>query len=163
MNGQKRAFLHTRLGCIEIEGTAQGVSSINFVNHKVDIYTVPSCLKTCFGQLEEYFSGARHEFSFLLDLKGTPFQLKIWNELLKIPYGTTISYLDLARRIGNVKALRAVGGANGANPVMIVVPCHSVIGANGKLVGYRGGLKRKKWLLEHEHAFSQRDLFYGKA
>ena len=163
MNSQKRAFLHTRHGCIEIEGSSQGISAINFVNHKVDIYTVPACLKNCFIQLEEYFSGERHEFSIQLDLKGTPFQVKIWNELLTIPYGTTVSYLEMARRIGNAKAVRAVGGANGANPVMIVVPCHRVIGNNGKLVGYRGGLKRKKWLLEHEHAFSQRDLFYMKA
>jgi methylated-DNA-[protein]-cysteine S-methyltransferase len=88
--------------------------------------------------------------------------LQVWNELLKVPYGTTITYQDLARRIGNLKAIRAVGGANGRNPVSIIVPCHRIIGSNGRLVGYRGGLKRKKWLLEHEHAFAQRDLFYGK-
>jgi methylated-DNA-[protein]-cysteine S-methyltransferase len=113
-------------------------------------------------QLEEYFHGARQDFDLKLDLSGSPFQLKAWQQLLKIPYGTTVSYLELARRMGDEKALRAVGGANGHNPVSVIVPCHRVIGANGKLVGYRGGLKRKKWLLEHEHAFAQRDLFYVK-
>jgi methylated-DNA-[protein]-cysteine S-methyltransferase len=123
---------------------------------------VPSCLRACITQLEAYFHGTRQSFELKLDLEGSPFQIAVWNELLKIPYGHTISYLDLARRMNNEKASRAVGGANGHNPVSVIVPCHRVIGSNGRLVGYRGGLKRKKWLLEHEHAFSQRDLFYGK-
>ena len=163
MNPVKRAFLNTRLGYLEINGSEKGISKIEFLNHKVTIARVPSCLKPCIHQLEEYFAGKRHLFSLELDLQGSPFQLKVWNELLSIPYGDTISYLDLATRIGNAKCVRAVGGANGSNPIVIVIPCHRVIGKDGKLVGYGGGIKRKKWLLEHEHAFSQRDLFYGKA
>ena len=163
MNPVKRAFLKTKLGYLEINGTEKGISKVEFINRKVSITRIPSVLKPCINQLKEYFSGERQEFELELDMEGSPFQIKVWNELLKIPYGTTISYLELARRAGDTKALRAVGGANGANPMVILVPCHRVIGSDGKLVGYGGGLKRKKWLLEHEHAFAQRDLFYGKA
>ena len=162
MNPVKRAFLKTKLGYLEINGSEKGISKIEFINQRVTINRVPSSLKPCVIQLKEYFNGERQTFDLELDMVGSPFQVKVWNELLKIPYGTTISYLELARRVGDIKALRAVGGANGANPVIIVIPCHRVIGRDGKLVGYRGGLRRKKWLLEHEHAFAQRDLFYGK-
>jgi methylated-DNA-[protein]-cysteine S-methyltransferase len=163
MNPIKRAFLHTRLGYIEINGTDKGICKIDFINQRVKITRIPSLLKPCVTQLTEYFAGERQVFDLELDLVGSLFQMKIWNEIVKIPYGTTVSYLELAGRVGDTKALRAVGHANGANPVNIVVPCHRVIGSDGRLVGYRGGLKRKKWLLEHEHAFAQRDLFYGKA
>jgi methylated-DNA-[protein]-cysteine S-methyltransferase len=163
MNPIKRAFLRTPLGFLEINGTEKGICKIEFLNSRVRINRVPASLKPCVEQLKEYFKGERHDFTIELDLSGSPFQVKVWNELLRIPYGKTISYLELARRTGDMKALRAVGGANGANPVVIVVPCHRVIGKDGKLVGYGGGIKRKKWLLEHEHAFAQRDLFYGKA
>jgi methylated-DNA-[protein]-cysteine S-methyltransferase len=163
MNPIKRAFLKTPMGYLEINGTEKGISKIEFLNFKVRITRVPATLRPCVNQLKEYILGKRHNFTIDLDLSGSSFQLRVWNELIKIPYGTTISYLELARRVGDIKALRAVGGANGANPVVIVVPCHRVIGSNGKLVGYGGGIKRKKWLLEHEHAFAQRDLFYGKS
>ncbi len=162
MNQVQRAFLKTPIGFIDIEGSEAGIRSLYFLDFRVKIHRVPSCLKPCVEQLEEYFAGTRHAFDLKLDLQGTPFQLKIWNELVNIPYGTTISYAELARRIGKVHAPRAIGGANGKNPVSVIVPCHRVIGQSGKLVGYRGGLTRKKWLLEHEHAFAQRDLFYGK-
>ena len=162
MNPVQRAFLKTPIGFLEITGSEAGIRSLYFLDFRVKVHRVPLCLRPCVTQLEEYFAGTRDLFDLKLDLQGTPFQLKIWNELLNIPYGTTISYLELARRSGNILALRAIGGANGKNPVSVIVPCHRVIGQNGKLVGYRGGLKRKKWLLEHEHAFAQRDLFYGK-
>jgi len=158
----KRAFFKTKLGYIEINGSDKGICKVEFINRKVKITRVPSSLKPCVIQLKEYFAGERQLFDLELDMIGTVFQKKVWNELLKIPYGTTISYLELARRVGDSKALRAVGGANGSNPMVIVIPCHRVIGSDGKLVGYGGGLRRKKWLLEHEHAFAQRDLFYGK-
>lgn len=103
-------------------------------------------------QIDEYFSGRRKEFNVKITLEGTAFQIKVWNELMKIPYGTTISYKDLAIRIGNKNATRAVGSTNGKNMVGIIIPCHRVIGSNGKLTGYAGGLNRKKWLLEHENA-----------
>ena len=162
MSQVQRAFLKSPIGYIDIEGSEAGIRSLYFLDFKVKVGRTPSCLKACVDQLDEYFAGTRPSFDLRLDLQGTPFQQKIWQELLNIPYGTTTTYLELARRTGNIHALRAIGGANGRNPVSIIVPCHRVIGQSGKLVGYRGGLQRKKWLLEHEHAFAQRDLFYGK-
>jgi methylated-DNA-[protein]-cysteine S-methyltransferase len=101
-------------------------------------------------QLAEYFSGTRKTFDFPLAPKGTPFQLAVWHALLEIPYGDTISYAELARRIGKPSAVRAVGAANGANPIPVIIPCHRVIGSNGTLTGYGGGIERKQWLLAHE-------------
>jgi methylated-DNA-[protein]-cysteine S-methyltransferase len=104
------------------------------------------------GQLDEYFAGRLTRFDIPLQLVGTDFQRRVWSELQRIPYGETISYGELARRVGNPAAVRAVGLANGRNPVAIIVPCHRVIGADGSLTGYGGGLSRKAWLLEHEAA-----------
>jgi len=111
-------------------------------------------------ELDEYFAGARREFSIPLATRGTEFQRRVWSELLKIPYGTTVSYTELTLRLGEIKALRAVGRANGANPVWIIIPCHRVIGANGELTGYAGGLEVKRRLLELEGAL-QPGLFGG--
>lgn len=107
-------------------------------------------------QLEEYFAGKRQRFDLELLPIGTEFQRQVWAELARIPYGETISYGELAHRIGNAKAMRAVGLANGRNPIPIVVPCHRVIGANGSLTGFGGGIERKRWLLEHEARSAQR-------
>lgn len=104
------------------------------------------------AQLEEYFAGERRVFQIALALQGTEFQRRVWAELERIPYGTTTSYGELARRLGDAKACRAVGLANGRNPVSIIVPCHRVIGANGDLTGYGGGIDNKRWLLRHEGA-----------
>ena len=101
-------------------------------------------------QIHEYFAGKRQRFDLELAPKGTPFQLAVWNALLEIPYGDTISYAELARRIGKPSAVRAVGAANGANPIPVIIPCHRVIGSNGTLTGYGGGIERKQWLLAHE-------------
>jgi methylated-DNA-[protein]-cysteine S-methyltransferase len=101
-------------------------------------------------QLQAYFNGLLTEFTVPLAMQGTAFQRRVWNELQQIPYGKTLSYGELANRIGQPQASRAVGLANGRNPISILVPCHRVIGANGKLTGYGGGLERKQWLLEHE-------------
>ena len=101
-------------------------------------------------QLGEYFAGNRESFDLPLVLNGTPFQLSVWRQLQTIPYGKTISYLELAQGIGNPKAVRAVGLANGSNPIPIIVPCHRVIGSDGSLTGFGGGLPRKQWLLDHE-------------
>lgn len=160
MKSVPRAFLKTAIGFIEVTASDKGVRSLNFLDFKVRVPRVPHELKDAVDQLHEYFIGERKEFTVDLDLEGSAFQLKVWSELIKIPYGKTISYHDLAKRIGNPAAFRAVGGANATNPVSVIIPCHRVLGANGRLVGYAGGLKRKKWLLEHEHAFAQRDLFY---
>jgi len=103
-------------------------------------------------QLAEYFAGGRTTFAVPLEPAGTPFQRRVWEALRAIPYGTTLSYSELARRLGDVRATRAVGAANGRNPIPIIVPCHRVVGADGSLTGFGGGLDRKRWLLEHEGA-----------
>lgn len=107
-------------------------------------------LATARAQLEAYLAGELREFDLALASAGTPFQQQVWAELRKIPYGQTISYAELATRIGNPKAMRAVGAANGRNPIAIIVPCHRVIGANGSMTGFGGGIERKVWLLQHE-------------
>jgi methylated-DNA-[protein]-cysteine S-methyltransferase len=104
------------------------------------------------AQLDEYFAGRRTHFDLPLSLTGTPFQRRVWTALAEIPFGRTISYLQLARTVGDERAVRAVGGANGRNPLPIVLPCHRVIGADGSLTGFGGGIERKRWLLEHEGA-----------
>jgi methylated-DNA-[protein]-cysteine S-methyltransferase len=107
-------------------------------------------LAAALRQLTEYFAGTRREFDLPLRLRGTEFQKRVWQELTEIPYGQTWSYGELAKRINNPSASRAVGLANGRNPISILVPCHRVIGADGSLTGYGGGLERKRWLLAHE-------------
>lgn len=107
--------------------------------------------KETIKQLNAYFSGKLHEFDLPLKPVGTPFQEAVWQALTTIPYGKTVSYKDIAKHVNLPKAARAVGMANGRNPISIIIPCHRVIGANGKLTGYGGGLHRKEWLLEHEH------------
>ena len=109
-------------------------------------------------QLDAYFAGELEAFDLPLAPAGTPFQLRVWDELTRIPFGETISYGELARRLGDPRLVRAVGTANGRNPVSIVIPCHRVIGADGSLVGYGGGLDRKRWLLDHEAVASGRQL-----
>ena len=111
-------------------------------------------IKNCKQQLTAYFNGTRREFDLPIQQNGTAFQQKIWTALQQIPYGKTISYLELSKRTGDIKAIRAVGTTNGKNQLSIVVPCHRVIGSNGDLTGYSGGLWRKKWLLEHEEKFA---------
>jgi methylated-DNA-[protein]-cysteine S-methyltransferase len=111
-----------------------------------------ACLEEAQRQLDAYFAGGLTRFDIPLRLAGTDFQMRVWRSLQDIPYGHTISYGDLARRVGNPQASRAVGLANGRNPVAVVVPCHRVIGADGRLTGYAGGLERKIWLLDHERA-----------
>ncbi|MDP4282904.1 MAG: methylated-DNA--[protein]-cysteine S-methyltransferase [Bacteroidota bacterium] len=117
---------------------------------KKDKNTFEKCRK----QLDEYFSGKRIHFDLPFQQLGTPFQKKVWDELVNIPFGKPISYLQLARRIGNIKAIRAIGKANGSNRISIIVPCHRVIGSDGSLTGYAGGLWRKQWLLEHENKYA---------
>lgn len=111
--------------------------------------TSPVLLKA-FKQLDEYFAGTRKQFDLPLQPAGTAFQKKVWDQLIKIPYAETVTYLHMAKRLGNVKSIRAAASANGKNPIGIIIPCHRVVGADGKLTGYAGGLYRKQWLLEHE-------------
>ena len=147
-------------GLIEICGSEKGISTVLF-DAKVDtLIEHPSCLRDCVKQLDEYFNKKRKIFDLPFDLSGTEFQLKVWNELLKIPYGAVCSYIDIAKRIGNKPAVRAVGSANGKNPISIIIPCHRVIGNDGSLVGYGGGIWRKKYLLELESEAKQTNLFF---
>ena len=116
----------------------------------VDAITDDAWFKDVAAQLDAYFAGELSTFDPEMNLLGTPFQQRVWSQLCDIPYGETISYGELARRVGNANASRAVGLANGRNPIALIVPCHRVIGANGSLTGYGGGLERKTWLLDHE-------------
>jgi len=115
---------------------------------------LPDILIQCLNQLDEYFKGSRKKFDLHLEPEGTQFQQKVWSLVSRIPFGRTTSYLEIARNTGSQKNTRAVGLANGKNPVPIIIPCHRVIGSNGKLTGYAGGLERKRWLLLHEQKHS---------
>ena len=155
----KTAFINSPLGIIKIQGDENGISIISVLSEGELSTKIPKELQEAVSQLQEYFEGKRKDFEFKLNPKGTNFQQKVWQELLNIPYGKTMSYLDLSKKLGDVKAIRAVASANGKNPLWIVVPCHRVIGTDGSLTGYAGGLWRKKWLLEHETPSNQQSLF----
>ena len=146
-----KAYYKSPIGLIRIESSEKGISGLIFLDTIEDeVNGMNEIASRCCIQLDEYFNHKRERFDLELDLKGTEFQQKIWHELLNIPFGKTISYKKLSHRHGDLKAIRAVAAANGANPVSIIVPCHRVIGSDGSLTGYAGGLWRKKWLLDHE-------------
>jgi len=154
------AFIKTPLGIAKIEGDENGLTSITVFDSEEQVSDIiPELLEDAVYQLQEYFEGSRTEFSLALNPEGTDFQIKVWQALQQIPYGKTVSYLDLSKSLGDVKVIRAVAAANGRNPLWIVVPCHRVIGSDGSLTGYAGGLHRKKWLLEHESPIKQQSLF----
>lgn len=159
MNEVVTGYMSSPLGTICLAFSCKGLCSLIFSEHPADEYLPTIEMNQCAGQLIEYFGGTRKEFDFTLDLKGTPFRISVWNELLKIKFGQTISYSALARKVGDIKAIRAVANANAKNPVSIIVPCHRVIGSDGSLTGYAGDLWRKKWLLEHEGKHYQPGLF----
>lgn len=152
-------FISSPLGITKIMGDENGIAIISVLSEGTISTTVPNHLQEAVLQLQEYFEGKRTEFTFKLNPKGTDFQQKVWQELRNIPFGKTISYLDLSKELGDVKAIRAAASANGKNPLWIVVPCHRVIGTDGSLTGYASGLWRKKWLLEHENPTTQQSLF----
>lgn len=152
-------FINTPLGTAKIKGDENGVSVISILQEGEISKVIPVELKDAVKQLQEYFDGKRTTFNFPINPKGTDFQQKVWKALLEIPYGKTTSYMDLSKKLGDVKAIRAVASANGKNPLWIVIPCHRVIGSDGSLTGYAGGLWRKKWLLEHENPMKQQSLF----
>ncbi|WP_159799807.1 methylated-DNA--[protein]-cysteine S-methyltransferase [Flavobacterium sp. MK4S-17] len=156
----QQAYINTPLGSCLIEGDDIGVCKIWVLDEKHNpTVSIPAELKEAVAQLEEYFSGKRKTFDFKMNPQGTEFQKKVWKALLEIPYGKTTSYHELSVKLGDVKAIRAVASANGKNPLWVVVPCHRVIGSDGSLTGYAGGLWRKKWLLEHETPPAQQSLF----
>ena len=142
---------YSKLGWIRILGTSDAIHEIKFTDRERKIErNVPSTLLRCKKQLENYFDGKMKSFELPLYLDGTPFQKKVWSALIKIPYGKTVSYSDIAKKIKNKNAVRAVGSANGKNKFPILIPCHRVISKNGTLGGYSSGERIKKWLLEHE-------------
>ena len=143
----KTTYIKTPLGIARIEGDENGVSAISVLDEGAISISIPEILQNAVNQLNEYFEGKRLNFDLKLNPKGTDFQKKVWKGLLQIPYGKTRTYLEQSKVLGDVKAIRAVASANGKNPLWIVVPCHRVIGYDGSLTGYAGGLWRKKWLL----------------
>lgn len=155
-------YLQSPLGWLRIGGTAAGISEISFIEEEPaseNSGEIPGCLQEGAKQLSEYFAGKRQHFELELAPNGTGFQQKVWQQLTAIPFGKTQSYLDISLKLGEATYTRAVGSANGRNPLAIVVPCHRVIGSNGTLTGYAGGLWRKKWLLQFEGVSRQGELF----
>jgi methylated-DNA-[protein]-cysteine S-methyltransferase len=151
MKMESRALYSSPVGWLEVCSSEKGLVSVIFKEKKEGTQThIPHHLEEVLKQLDEYFKGTRKEFSLDIDWQGTEFQKKVWREVQKIPFGRTASYGGIARSIGNPGSVRAVGNANGKNRVPIIVPCHRVIGSDGKLVGFGGGLWRKEWLLRHE-------------
>ena len=160
MEFEKVTYYKTLIGTARIVGDDDGISSITVLDNEEESSTkIPECLKDCVNQLKEYFQGERTSFNLNLNPHGTSFQKEVWSALQQISYGTTKSYLKMSKELGNVKAIRAVASANGKNPLWIVIPCHRVIGSDGSLTGYAGGLWRKRWLLEHENPPIQQSLF----
>ncbi len=171
-SGARFTEMETPIGMLRLRGTEHGLTGIYMEKHRHGPEAVEergwvrddALFAEARAQLVDYFAGHRKTFDLAIDrdsFGGTPFQRRVWSELEKIPYGVTISYGELARRIGNPNAVRAVGLANGRNPISIIVPCHRVIGANGTLTGYGGGLERKRWLLEFEKGTSGEVGLFG--
>ncbi|MBL7471832.1 methylated-DNA--[protein]-cysteine S-methyltransferase [Robertkochia sediminum] len=154
-----QAVINTPLGAAILEGNHHGLRSFKLTAASRENTPIPEVLREAADQITEYFEGKRQTFALALDPVGTPFQKKVWAALQDIPYGKTTSYMDLSRQLGDPKAIRAVAAANGRNPLWIIIPCHRVIGSDGSLTGYAGGLWRKKWLLEHEQPAKQQSLF----
>ncbi|QHS63512.1 methylated-DNA--[protein]-cysteine S-methyltransferase [Chitinophaga agri] len=144
-------IINTPVGALTIIGNESAIHTLTFKEGQTPTHEpLPDVIRQCMEEMNEYFAGSLRAFTFPVAQPGTAFQQSVWQQLMTIPYGQTISYLQLAKRINNPKSIRAVGTTNGKNRIAIVVPCHRVIGSDGTLTGYAGGLWRKKWLLEHE-------------
>src|SRR5690606_16887318 len=156
----EECIIHTPLGFTKITGDDDGIASITVLNSEEKLTDIiPESLQDCVYQLQDYFEGKREQFDLKLNPQGTDFQPTVWKQLQTIPYGKSMSYLELSKQLGDVKAIRAVANANGKNPIWIIIPCHRVIGSDGSLTGYAGGLARKQWLLNHENPYKQQSLF----
>lgn len=167
MNELHQVEFQSPIGIVEIVGTKDVITSILFSEKDTVDFPVnpdsPQVIVDCQQQLEEYFKGQRMEFDFPVTSTGTPFQQKVWSALTEVPYATTVSYGAIAKAVGSDKAVRAVGNANSKNKLTIVVPCHRIIGATGKLTGYAGTLTRKEWLLRHEKEVAENHQSVHKA
>ena len=159
--GFSRRMYKVPFGVLTVVGSDLGIRYVLFSNDAhpkplerlhISDTDIHDSVNDAITQLEEYFTGSRHNFELPLDLQGTEFQVAAWNALADIPYGHTASYGQQAASIGRPKAVRAIGGANGRNPVAIVLPCHRIVGADGSLTGFGGGIEVKKWLLDHEQS-----------
>ncbi len=157
------AYLNSPLGTIALQGTDAGLTAVRFLDEpqpETVLAAVPECLREAYQQVTAYFNRELRDFHLPYDVtQGTDFQRRVWATLPGVEFGRTASYLDLARQLGNPGAVRAVGAANGQNPLGLVWPCHRIIGASGQLTGYAGGLWRKKWLLEFEQPAAQASLW----
>jgi len=155
------AYINTPIGTLELMGNETGVASVLFIDDDSERATseIPNNLKIAAFQLKEYFNGDRNSFDLKLSPICTDFQKRVWDELQQIRFVKTETYQKMANRLGDPKVIRAAASANGKNPISIIIPCHRVIGTNGSLTGYAGGLHRKKWLLEHESPVKQQSLF----
>jgi methylated-DNA-[protein]-cysteine S-methyltransferase len=154
------AHINTPLGIVQITGDEDGIQKICFIDVGAELdKEIPTALEPCATQIQEYFDKKRTTFDLKLNPQGTDFQQKIWANLLNVPFGKTETYLTMSRRYGDEKAIRAVASANGKNPIWLVIPCHRIIGSDGSLTGYAGGLWRKKWLLDFERGEGQGSLF----
>jgi len=154
-----KTYYKSPLGPIEIVGAQDSILSLGFVEDMpLGDAELPFCLKACLKQIDEYFKGRRKEFLLNLEPMGTDFQKRVWQQLRKISFGETVSYGDIANAIDNPNACRAVGNANRINPICIIIPCHRVIGSDGSLTGYGGGLWRKEWLLKHESGYPPNNI-----
>lgn len=152
--------IETPLGHAKIIGDSHGISSVSISDTSQKLSElIPEQLLNCVTQLKAYFREERQDFDLKLNPKGTNFQKRVWQHLAQIPYGKTCSYLELSKQIGNPKAIRAVANANAKNPLWVIIPCHRVIGSDGSLTGYAGGLHRKQWLINHESNYKQHTLF----
>jgi methylated-DNA-[protein]-cysteine S-methyltransferase len=153
-----KTYYDSPIGAVEITASETGISGLAFIDYPTyEIQPSHPHLTQCIEQLDEYFAGERTRFTVFLDLGGTEFQRRVWRELLEIPLGQTATYLEVAKQVQSPDAVRAVGSACGRNQHWLLVPCHRVIGSDGKLTGYAGGLARKRWLLQHEWG-----ILYGK-
>ncbi len=155
-----QAYLDSPLGSLLLQGDADGIQKLSVMEDPQDPSAeIPAELQSAAQQIHEYFQGQRSSFDLKLNPQGTSFQKQVWTQLAEIPFGKTATYMDMAKRLGDPKSIRAAASANGKNPIMIIIPCHRVIGSDGSLTGYAGGLWRKKWLLEHESPVRQEKLF----
>jgi len=153
-------YIDTPLGHAKISGNENGLTSVSILDTQEQLSdTIPEPLLDGVIQLKAYFNETRKTFDLKLNPEGTAFQKKVWRALETIPFGKTMSYLQLSKQLGDIKAIRAVASANSKNPLCIIIPCHRVIGSDGSLTGYAGGLHRKQWLLNHESEHKQQSLF----
>ncbi len=160
MQKTQTTYYKTPIGTAKIVGDENGIQAVSVLEEDIETSReIADCLQDCVAQLKDYFEGKINNFDLKLNPQGTTFQKKVWDELLNIPYNKTRTYLEQSKALGDVKAIRAVASANGKNPIWIIIPCHRVIGSDGSLTGYAGGIWRKKWLLAHENPVKQESLF----